>query len=238
VIAAAAGASASAALFLMSTHLQTQRYEADFVPLAALAAVASIAMARRRAVTITACVLIAYSAAANLALALAGPYDDFLRAHPERYVRLARRFSPAAEFRPAVSPAIALRLEARFIPAPAGYREPLVTIGHSHYCYFLYAERGGSTMRLVSRTNNSQLQVELPEPGTGTIAVALDYAPALGEMTVAVNGREALRHKVGMLVTAPAQVAVAENFADMGLTARRFTGAIDVMEKRVVEARR
>jgi hypothetical protein len=41
-----------------------------------------------------------------------------------------------------------------------------------------------------------------------------------------------------MLVAAPAQVAIGENFADMGLTARRFTGKIQLLEKTVAEAAR
>jgi len=78
----------------------------------------------------------------------------------------------------------------------------------------------------------------MPEPGSAPVAIALKYAPAAGEMAVAVNGREAARHRVGMLVAAPAQVAIGENFADMGLTARQFTGHLLLLEKTVSESAR
>jgi hypothetical protein len=237
-IGIAATAGIAVLLFLMSTHLASHRYEVDFVPLLVFAAVANLAVANRRVLTATACLLFAYSATANLALALAGPYDDYLHKRPARFVRLAKRFSPSREYRPALSPSIAVRIQARFAAAPAGYREPLVTIGHSHYCYFLYAERGAAALRLISKTNDSQMAHEMPEPGTSPVAISIVYSPASGEMAVTVDGREAVRHRVGTLVTAPAQVAVGENFADMGLTARRFTGEIRVLEKTVVEGAR
>jgi hypothetical protein len=52
-----------------------------------------------------------------------------------------------------------------------------------------------------------------------------------------VRGAEAIRQDAGILVTAPSQVAVAENYSDMGLTGRRFTGQIAVVSKTVAEAR-
>ena len=53
-----------------------------------------------------------------MALALAGPYDDFLKLHPVRYVRLARHFSPSPESRPIAGPRISVRLSAQFATAP------------------------------------------------------------------------------------------------------------------------
>ena len=53
-------------------------------------------------------------------------------------------------------------------------------------------------------------------------------------MTVSAEGREILTHRVGVLVAAPAQVAIGENLADMGLTARYFLGRLSVLEKTVV----
>jgi hypothetical protein len=153
-------------------------------------------------------------------------------------VRLARRFSPVSEYRPMLNPAIAVRFQAEFAPAPAGFQEPLVTIGNAQYCYFLYAKREAGTLRLISKSNDSRMEYEMPDPGTAPVAIALNYAPATGEMAVTVSGREAARHRVGMLVAAPAQVAIGENFADMGLTARRFTGHLQLLEKTVSETAR
>jgi len=175
-----------------------------------------------------------YSALANLALALAGPYDDFLKNHPQRYVRRARKFSPSPEYRPELSPRIGVKLVARFELAGVGYREPLVTIGHSHYCYFLYSERTVGGIRLVSKTNESESARELAYTGAAPMSISLSYSPDSGVVTVAAEGREILTHHVGMLVAAPAQVAIGENLADMGLTARYFLGVLRVLDKTVV----
>jgi hypothetical protein len=234
-IAAAGGLAALA--FLVSTHLSTHRYEVDFTALLVFAAIASLALSRGRAVRVLACVLIGYSAVANFALAVQGPYDDFLRTNPRGYVRLARRFSPAAEFRAALDPAVAVRFRAQFAPEPAGMREPLVTLGHAQHCYFLFVVRGGATMKLISKGSESEMAYDMPDPGRGSAEFDLAYAPETGEMTVKVNGQEALRHHVGPLVAAPAELVLGANFADMGLTARRFGGQISVAERTVEERR-
>ena len=134
----AAASSAAVLLFLMSTHLATHRYEIDFLPLAVWAAAANFGIYistasgfRRRALTALLALLVVYGAVTNLALGIAGPYDDILKNRPLSYVRIARWFSPFREFRPAVDPAIAVRMAATFIPEPPGFREPLITIGHN-----------------------------------------------------------------------------------------------------------
>jgi hypothetical protein len=219
-------------LFLASTHLASQRYEVDFLPLLVFAAVATIAMIRSRAISVIACVLVAYGALANMALAVAGPYDDYLHNRPASYLKLARRFSPVAEHRPLLSPRIDLRLEARF--ADHAYREPVVTIGRSRYCYFLFAEWTSMGIRFVSKTDDSQQQYDIATP-TAPVPIHLTYAPESGDIRVAIDGHDAIVHHAGMLVAAPSQVAVGENFADMGLTARRFTGQLTVLQKTVEE---
>jgi hypothetical protein len=233
LVGTAAAAGVVLLLFLISTHLASHRYEVDFVPLLLFAAIANVALTRRKAVAGAACIAIVYSATANLALAVSGPYDDYLQNSPRRFVRLAGHFSPTPEVRPAVDPAIRVRLSARFAPAPAGYREPLVTIGGTQHNYFLYAVRGGPTLRLVSKANDGETAFEMPEPGNAAVGIELAYAPQSGEMTVRVDGREAVRQRAATLVTAPAQVAIGENFADMGLTSRRFLGEIAVVKKAV-----
>jgi hypothetical protein len=222
VLGVAAAGGVATLLFLVTTHLSTHRYEVDFVPLLLFAAVANFALSRRRIVHVMACLAIAYSAAANLALAVQGPYDDYLRINPRGYVRLARKFSPVA-----YDPAISAGFTARFISEPAGLREPLVTIGHSHHNYFLYAVRGGPAMRLISKGEDSETACEFPEPGSAPVRFDLQYNPGSGEMTVAVNGNPAIRQHVGPLVTAPAEVVLGRNYADLGLTTRRFGGSLE-----------
>ncbi len=239
-----AASSAAILLFLMSTHLATHRYEVDFVPLAVFTAVANLAVfvcrisGRRRAVFTAAFVaLIGYTTVANLALGFEGPYDDILKDRPLRYVRIARWFSPAREYRPLLDPEITVDLRARFIPEPAGFREPIVTIGHSHHQLFLYAEHGADMLRLVSQADDAKATCDLPAPGSEPVPIHLAFSPLTHELTVAVGGQVVIRQVAGMLIAAPAQVAIGENFSDFGLTARRFTGRLQVIGKRVVETR-
>jgi hypothetical protein len=231
----ALGTGAAALAFLVSTHLMTQRYEVDFLPLLVLAAAANLALTRRRAMAAVAWVLIAYSTLANLAIAIAGPYDEHLKNRPASYLKLARRFSPVAEHRHLVSPRIDVQVEARF--APEEYREPIVTIGQSHYCYFLFVEWTGAGLRIVSKANESQMTYDMAHPGDAGLAIRLRYTPETGLMRVDVGGREAIVHPVGMLIASPSQVAIGENFAEMGLTARRFTRQLRVISKTVEERR-
>ena len=111
-----------------------------------------------------------------------------------------------------------------------------MTIGRSHYCYFLYAEWTDSGIRLVSKTNESQVGFDLGTPD-GFVPIHLRYDPTAGEMRVEVAGREAITHRVGMLIAAPSQVAIGENDAEMGLTARRFTGTLRIAGKTVEASR-
>jgi hypothetical protein len=232
VVGIASGAGLAVLLFLASTHLSSQRYEVDFLPLLVFAAAATIAMTRSRAVSAIACLLVGYGALANMALAVAGPYDDYLHNRPASYLKLARRFSPVAEHRPLLNPRIDLRLEARF--ADHAYREPVVTIGRSHYCYFLFAEWTSTGIRLLSKTDDSQQQYDVPA-ASAPVQIHLTYAPESGDVRVSIDGRDAIVQHAGMLVAAPSQVAIGENFADMGLTARRFTGQLTVLQKIVEE---
>jgi hypothetical protein len=233
LIAVAAIAGAAVLLFLIFTHLMTHRYEGDFVPILVLAALLNFALARRRIVRVLACVLIVYSAVANLALGLAGPYEDYLKSDPGGYVRLARHFAPSAEDRLELNPRIHVRLSARFVEAGVGYREPLVTIGHSHFCYFLYAERAADGVVLVSKTYESEAKLPVRASLMAPLRLDLQYAPAAGDMTVAVTGGGTVVQHVGPLVAAPASVVTGSNLADLGLTSRRFLGSLEVVEKTV-----
>src|SRR5262249_39113937 len=145
----------------------------------------------------------------------------------------ARRFAPQTEYRLEYSPRIRVRLNARFAEAPVGYREPLVTIGHSHYNYFLFAERSPDGVTLVSKTYESELKAPVPRALMAPLQLDMAYAPDRGDMTIAVAGGESTVHHVGPLVAAPATVAIGSNLADMGLTSRRFLGPIEVVEKTV-----
>jgi hypothetical protein len=230
-----AAATLAILLFLVSTHLATQRYEVDFLPLAVFTALAGLAIrsARLPAARVALAILVSYSAAANLALGIAGPYDDLLRYRPAGYVRLARWFSPVAEFRPMLNPAISIQLVAVFIPEPPGFREPLVTIGHFRHDYFLYAEHASGTLRLVSQSEEARAVYEMPDPGSTELRIGLAYVPQTGRVTTTVNEEEVLSVPAATLVAAPAEVAIGENESDSGLTHPRFTGRLRTIRKRV-----
>jgi hypothetical protein len=150
------------------------------------------------------------------------------------YLRIAHWFSPIRQFRPVMNPKIRVDLSVTFIPEPPGYREPLITIGHSHHHYFLYVEHADGAIRLVSQSEDSKLVNEFPDPRNTPVSISLMYSPASRSMAVEVNGRAVIQQPIPMLITAPADVAAGENLSDLGLTARRFTGTIHVLN-RIIE---
>jgi hypothetical protein len=240
ILGVALGSAAAVLMFLMSTHLATHRYEVDFLPLAVFAAVANLgirigASPGRRRVALGAflAVVIGYSAIANLALGMAGPYDDILKYRPLSYVRIARWFSPFPETRLVTNPEIAVELMAEFIPEPPGFREPLVTIGQTHYHDFLYVEHGAGVLRLISQTDDSRMVYEMADPRSQPVSIRLAYSPEAHKLRVCVNGQEVIVHPAGMLITSPALVAIGENKVDPGLTVRRFTGRLRLADKMV-----
>jgi len=220
--------SAAIVLFLAATGFTTQRYEVDFIPMAALAAVAGLGTVRRPVFQAVVAGAIVYSAVANLALGIAGPYDEMLKNKPATYVRLAGWFSPIERFRPALNPAIDIRLRAEFRPQPDGVREPLLTIGQRPYRYFLYAEHLGEKIKIVSQTDSSTMSEEIERAAGQPTDIDLAYEPSTGVITTAVNQRKTLAHPVGTLVTAPSQMTAGANLIDQSVTRRHFTGRIGI----------
>ncbi len=238
VLWTAGAGGAAALLFLMGTHLSTQRYEVDFLPLLVFAALGVLGLrCAGQAAGLPGraglAAIVGYAALANLALGIAGPYDDILRYRPAAYVRLAKRFSPAAEYRPLLNPPIAVGLTARFIPEPAGFHEPLVTIGRSHYGCFLYAEHGNGTVRLIAQTEEGRAAWEFPFPKDRAVRIGLQYVPLKHSFSVTEEDREVLSVPASIVVTAPAQVEAGANHSDVGLTYPQFTGKLEILRRTV-----
>jgi hypothetical protein len=203
-------------LFLAATGLTSQRYEVDFAPflmfVACVIACALVVSLRKwpRALAGAALVgLLLYTISANLALAVQGPYDQFVQATPHTYVELARWFSPFERFRPLENPA--LRVHASFeFPVPcAPGKEPLITTGEFGTRYLLssWCLRDGR-IRLLSETSYRSPDwqwVDVPYV-SGLNLVGLEYTPADRIMTVSWNGNVVLRHHLRFLVTAPSQI--------------------------------
>lgn len=235
----ASWSSAAVLLFLAFTHLQSHRYEMDFLPLAVLAALASAAIwfARsagfRRAGLISALTLaVVFGGVVNLAFGIAGPYNDILRHRPRRFLTIARWFSPAPDLRPLYNPEIDAAFTARFASQPDGFREPLLVAGEQIFRDFVYAEHRHEGLRIVSEADASKVAADLPVQA-GSIRFRIVYDPGAGDLAVFAGGQQVLAHHIGVLVTAPAQVTLGVNRADRYICNPRFTGTLDSVEKTV-----
>jgi hypothetical protein len=207
----------------------------DFLPLAVFAALGAVGIrvAGSPPAGIAICGLVAVSALANLALGIAGPYDDILRYRPAAYVKLAGRFSPNPEYRPIFDPNIEVKLSARFVSEGTGFREPLVTTGRNHYNAFVYAEHGVGTVKVIAQTENGRAEYVMPRSETADVDIRFSYKPAAHRCIVMVDGQQVLTVPASLLVTAPAQVEIGENHSDVGLTYPVFTGKIRTIQRSV-----
>ena len=203
-------------LFVAATGLTSQRYEVDFAPflvfvacVVACALVAYLGKWTRMFATGALVVLLLFTISANLALAIQGPYDQFVQASPHTYVKLARWFSPLERFRQLENPN--LRIQASFeLPVPcAPGKQPLVTTGEFGTRYLLSAWcLGEGRIRLLSETSYRAPDwqwVDVPYV-TGSNRLGLTFTPADRIMTVTWNGEVVLRHPLRFLITSPSQI--------------------------------
>jgi hypothetical protein len=240
VLWTALASSAAILLFLAATGFTTQRYEVDFLPLAVLAALTGFAAhikqsagLKRAALTAALIVSVAFSAVANLALGIAGPYDEMMKNRPASYVRIARWFSPVEQYRPLLNPRVAVSFVAEFTSQADAFREPLLTIGDRASRHFIYAEHLAGKLRIVSQSDSSTVAHEIARPER-PVDIAVRYFPESGKLATTLDGQQVLAHDVATLVTAPAQVTVGQNRIDFNVTAPRFTGRLGVVRKETV----
>ena len=130
----------------------------------------------RHLLVTTVVLLIAYSAVANLALGIEGPYDYMLKYHTRRYMRLSNRFSLVARHRPVLNPQIAISFNAQFVDQPDGGREPLVLIGNSDR-HFIYVEHRAGVLRIASNSNDSTVSRDLQLPYNQPVHMDVSYSP-------------------------------------------------------------
>jgi hypothetical protein len=232
ILVAIAISAAAILLFLATTHLMTQRYEVDFLPLGCLASLAGIAIYRarasynvRRVMTLHLIVAIGYSATANLALGFAGPYDDLLRNRPASYTRIARWFSPFPQTRPLLNPEIQLVFTAHFANQRGGLREPLVTIGGAHHGWSLDIQQQLGGTQLISQAEQSQSHFDFVPHAPFFTTFRVTWSRRTGTMQVALDGQTVISEPLPTLVTAPAQVLIGTG----------FTGHIEVQRRSVRE---
>jgi hypothetical protein len=218
VLAAMSLCAAGCILFVALIPVASQRFEADFLPgLLLVSCVAGAALwgsLRRNGVRIVAAVvlsgLLLYCIASNLALAIQGPYDQFVQASPGAYVHLARWFSPVEQDRPVLNPSLQAQAVFQFRPGcPIGL-EPLFTAGEFGSRYVLSAIcNGPGTIRLVSQSSVRHPDirwVDLPFSAPWRYTAGLSFTPQNLLMTITWNGRIVLRHPLRFLVTSRSQV--------------------------------
>jgi hypothetical protein len=207
---------AACVLFLAATGLATQRYEVDFAPflvfVACVIAVALVASLRNWARVLASVALISvllYAIGDGLALAIQGPYDQFVQASPRTYVKLARWFSPLQRFRPLENPALHVQASFEFPMPCAPGKEPLITTGEFGSRYLLSSScLGDGRIRLLSETSYRSPDWQSVDVAysPGLNLAGLDFTPRDRTMTVSWNGAVVLRHRLRFLVTAPSQI--------------------------------
>ena len=203
-------------LLVAATGLASQRYEVDFAPfLVFVACVIACELLgplrkwpRLFASVALACLLL-YAISANLALAVQGPYDQFVQASPSTYVKLARWFSPFERFRPLENPALHVQASFEFPVPCAPSKEPLITTGEFGSRYLLSSWcLGDGRIRLYSESSYRSPDWQSVDVAytPGLNLVRLDFTPEDRTMTVSWNGNVVLRHRLRFLVTAPSQI--------------------------------
>ncbi|HYO83363.1 MAG TPA: hypothetical protein VES20_18305, partial [Bryobacteraceae bacterium] len=232
---AAALTAVLALLFVAALGVTTQRYQLDFVPLLAIAAliamVAGIAVSDRwrRGLTVALIIAGSWSIFTNAALGITGPYDDVLQRRPESWLRVARAFSFSEKHTPLLNPRVTIRL--RFSPETTrpGARDPLVVLGRHAHRWLLYIERESDRLLLVSETTTGMERQPIPHT-QGPVSVRAEFDPASRVMATTVNGMAALNHRLDAQVVAPSQIQFGQNNTVPLMTARRFDGMLEVME--------
>lgn len=207
----------SCILFVALTGLSSQRFEVDFLPfmllvscVAGAAVVSDLRNWPRILATIVITAGVLYCLAANLALAIQGPYDQFVQANPRSYVNLSRWFSPVAHYRLLLNPRVQVAASFRFGYPCSAHREPLASMGEFGSRYSVSSEcLGGSRLRLLSEASLAPSDtriVEVPFRSSGWNRLELDFTPEKLLMIVSWNGNIVLRHGLRYLVTAPSQI--------------------------------
>jgi hypothetical protein len=222
VLAAMFVSAVGAILIIASVPFTSQRYEVDFAPylvfVACFLAAARFQTLRRKAARVLTAVVVAilllYSIAANLALAIQGPYDQFVQGHPRSWVQLAHWFSPVERYRPVLNPVLRVRALFQFAPCYLK-KEPLISLGEFGSRYLLSAEcdRAGR-IRLISETSfryPGVQTVDLPFAAPGLYSAGLEFNPENLVMTVTWNGKPVLEHSLRFLVTSRSQIHFGED---------------------------
>jgi hypothetical protein len=223
ILAAMFVSSLASILAIASVPFSSHRYEVDFAPYLLLIAcvVAGVGLQTLRSklmrgiATTGVVILLLYSITANVALAIQGPYDQFVQMNPRAYVNLARWFSPVERFRLLLNPVCRLHGVFQFTGPCPSPKEPLLSIGEFGSRYLLSAQCAvDGHIQLISETsvrNPDVRLVNLPSAAPGRYAVGLEFNPENRVMTVTWNGNVVLQQRLRFLVTARSQLYFGED---------------------------
>ena len=230
------GAASSIAL-IAALGLISHRFEMDFLPWFVLIACWLVGSATPgfRFGKFVAGIAILYSVLASLALGLRGPFDNFLQARPEAYVNLASWFSPVWSYRPLFNPRITIEAEYSFPANPPA--RPVSVDWRGPFGVAVFTG-GGSARRGPGADHLLRLayfgagvrRYGHAMPGRSN-RLRLDFDPPNRVITVQWNGETVLRHTLPFLITAPAQVTIGEDRAEIDPTPIRFPGRVFVISK-------
>ena len=227
-------------LFIAATGLSSHRFEVDLLPfLLIIGCVVGVdrvgrLQGSRRIVAVTVFVVfLLYSLVANIALAIQGPYDQFVQGRPDKYVQLAKWFSPVEQFRPLLDPHLQVGAYFDFPEYCPAFRLPLISAGEFGSRYVLKSEcLDTHGVRLIAETapgSQNVRTVDIPLNQPGLHHVAIEFTPADHIMTVRWDERIVLQQPLSSLVTSRSQVRLGwdPTFGDQ----RVFNRRIVVFEK-------
>ena len=197
--------SAAILLFLASTGWATQRYEADFLPLAVFAAALVMATRRQTLFRPLAGLAVFSGLIVNAAIALTGPYDEMARHRPLNYLRLANTFTLEARHRLALDPAFEVNLELAE-PAAGPFSEPVASLGHPSHRIQIFRGR-----------DQGQLYVEILQFGAPLVrqpfnnasrrwSIGRDSGPGQPLRILAADGTLIVAAPVPSLLLAPSEI--------------------------------
>lgn len=203
-------------LFIAATGLMSQRFEVDFAPslvfvgcVVASELLINLPNRVKKFATAAVALVMLYTIGANAALALQGPYDQFVQASPATFVKLARWFSSFERFRLVDNPALHIYASFDFTqPCTPGVK-PLISTGEFGSRYLLseacYPDGHLQLWSDTSVQSNERQAVDVPY-AAGFNLVSLSFTPDDRIMTVSWNGDVVLRQRLRFLVTAPSQI--------------------------------
>jgi hypothetical protein len=150
---------------------------------------------------------VAFGAVANAAMGINGPYTEIVHNKPDRYMKIARFFSPVPSLRPQLNPSFDVHFLAPVVKRHDYERKDLFFAGQPPYRYEVFLDQHNGTAELVSSYHFENVSRQIPFSDS-PVDFEAKYLPASGEAVVSCNGVEVLRQKLGTLIAAPAEISV------------------------------